>query len=261
MLRDEGGVHGADLRLGLRGLAGIVDDEVGAAHLLGEGHLARDAPLRLRAGEAVPRHEAAELRRGLRVHDDHAVHLARGADLDEERDVEHDQPVEALGRPRVEDGLPPGRDGGMRDPLQDLAARGIGEDERPEALPVELAVRPRHVRAERLDDGAPGGLVRRDDLAGEEVGVDEPAPQLHQLPADRRLAGRDPAGEPDEQERARPSRSRGVAGRARVHAQSGSRNSPRATVTAEPPTSTRVMAAASPSTRANSTLGRWISAP
>ena len=74
---------------------------------------------------------------------------------------------------------------GMGDGLQDLAARGIGEHEGAEALPVELRVGPRDVGPELLDDGAPGRLARRHDLARQHVGVDEPAAQLGELAGSR----------------------------------------------------------------------------
>ena len=145
----------------------------------------------------------------------------------------------------------------MGDRLERLAARRIAEDDGAEALPVEPAVRAHDVRTERVDDRLPGRRPGLHDLARQEVGVDEPAPQLHELPAHGGLPGRDPAGEAHEEEGAgrRGHRS------GPFRDQSGRRNSPRATVTAEPPTSTRSIAAGPPSARAKSTLGRPISTP
>src|SRR5690606_12420170 len=86
---------------------------------------------------------------------------------------------------------------GVDDPVEDLELLGIGEDDRAEPRPVEGAVGPQHLVAERLDDlGEPGG-ARLDDLACDLVGVDHDRAALGEPAGHLALAGTDSAGETD----------------------------------------------------------------
>src|SRR5262249_58238656 len=122
-----------------------------------------------------------------------------------------------------------------------------GEREGGGVVPAELAVRPDGLRAERFDDRPPGRLAGGHDLARLHVGVHEPASQRDELPAHGGLPGRDATCKADEKERARR---HGSSPLPSARDQSGRRNSPRATVTAAPPTSTVSIRSAVPSTRA-----------
>ena len=66
-------ITASDLRVGLRPRARVVDDEMAEALLLVRRHLGVEARARRGLGEAVARHQAAELLLGLAVHDHQAV--------------------------------------------------------------------------------------------------------------------------------------------------------------------------------------------
>ena len=86
---------------------------------------------------------------------------------------------------------------GVHDGVQLRAQAGLGEDQLAQAVPVQAAVRPDHLRAEHRGDLAQPGSAGLHHLAGGLVRVHDRGPARGEPPRHLALAGTDPAGEPD----------------------------------------------------------------
>ena len=106
------------------------------------------------------------------VHDDDFPHPEPDPGLDQERDVEDAHALAA--QPALRD-LPRHRaaHGGVHDGVERAPARLVGEHERAELRAVERAVRREDPLAEVRDECPQPGSARRDDLACDDVGVDD----------------------------------------------------------------------------------------
>src|SRR5262249_30500728 len=191
--------------------AGVVDHVVGQLGLLGERHLAGDLAPVLRVVGAVPAVEAGHLGRVIGDDDDHALHVLVVTALDHHRGVEGDDTREALLSQRVEACQEPLANRRVRDRFQPEPPLRVGEDDCAELLSVERATRRQDLATELAYDLRQGRLAGLDHLTREQIGVDDLAAEPSQEARHGALAGRDPAGEADEQE---------LPGRAHTSAQS-----------------------------------------
>jgi hypothetical protein len=103
----------------------------------------------------------------------------------------------AFGDPTHESLLLAG-DAGMDDAFELPAFRPIAEDDAPEGLSVEGAVRVEDCLPKYCDDGSTGRLARLHDIAGQLVGIDDDRAALLEHLGDGALAGGDAACEANE---------------------------------------------------------------
>ena len=88
-------------------------------------------------------------------------------------------------------------DGGMGDPFQPFARRGVGEDDLPEAHPVDRSVAPQDFPAERLNDGIVRPPSRGRHFPRDPVGVQDRDPRLAQHRGHRAFSRADVSGQPE----------------------------------------------------------------
>ena len=112
--------------------------------------------------------------------------------LDEQWDVLDDDRVRSGSGGQRAGAIPDRR---VEDRLQVATSGVVAEDDGSEGGPVEAAVGGEDPVAEAGADAVEGGFAGGDDLAGEDVGVDEGRPELGEATGDRRLAGADAPGE------------------------------------------------------------------
>ena len=87
----------------------------------------------------------------------------------------------------------------MQEVVERAALVRVREHELAQRGPIELAARGHDLGTERGADRLEHGLPRRDDLARDQVCVDELGAELHKHARDERFAARDSAREPDPQ--------------------------------------------------------------
>ncbi len=150
---------------------------------------------RLFPGHRVPCHEPFDLH-GLRhVHDQDTVDMIASATLGQQRNHEY------LVGPGLCRGnrlaLHCGADGRMQDRLEPGACRCVAEDELAQPTPVEPAVGVEHFAAKGLCDSGQRRLAGLDNLAGDEISVDQRHAVGREQLGDGGLAARDAAGEGD----------------------------------------------------------------
>src|SRR5690606_39600136 len=144
-------------------------------------------------------HEAPQTQLGWCVDDDHEVEGLGLPDLDEERDVVHDDGA-VVRRPRLR--VTFGGEAahlGVHDRVEAFPGVVVGEHEAGERGAVERAVRGEHTRAELRDDRVEPDRAGRDCLTREQVVVDDDGAQLAEASQGDRLARGDPTREPDAQ--------------------------------------------------------------
>ncbi|KAL7283696.1 LOW QUALITY PROTEIN: hypothetical protein ACG7TL_003132 [Trametes sanguinea] len=162
----------------------IVDDDVCVLHLLGDGQLRAEASSR------------DELSRFMRRCSWISAELYPA--LDEQRHVQHAHPLAPPPTPQhAPEHLPP--HGGVHDRVQDPPLALVREHERAERGAVERAVRAEDVLGpERARDRGERGRARLDDLAREDVRVDDGHVVRAEEGGDGRFAGGDSACEADD---------------------------------------------------------------
>src|SRR5205085_8789516 len=190
-----------DLRARLLRRAAVVDDVVGAAALLVDGHLGTDHGPRSLLREAATLHQTLDLHLLRRVHEHHAGEKAFEPILIEQRHVLHHHLCAAFDRLGGASGHPLAyqrMDDGVQSPprllvVEHQAAEPLAVDATvpADALP-ELAHHRFEARRARLVDGV-AGLV----------GVDDRGSQLAKDAGHRRLARTDAACQADQLQRLR----------------------------------------------------------
>ena len=86
----------------------------------------------------------------------------------------------------------------MHDPIQHLPFLRVVEDDLPEGFAVEGAIFQQNLRPEGFDDLLQSRRAGFDDLAGEDVGVDDGDVGIFEEFGDGGFAGSDAAGEADD---------------------------------------------------------------
>ena len=170
----------------------VLQEEIGAAALLGVGRLLRQDLLESLFGHAGPGQHALALDLGRRGHHQNGVHTPLGTGFIKQRDVQHHQRRAAAGVTAQEAlGLLPHQ--GVQDRFQAAQGLGLSKDGGAQLLPVDCAVMD-HAGKGGLDGGH-GPPVLGHQPVDRGVGVVQRQAEPPEHPRDRRFSHADGAGE------------------------------------------------------------------